>query len=144
MTSFGSVISYPTPAYQNLPIDSDFYQPSRFVISAITRGDTTIVTTSVAHNYTIGQQVRLLIPAPFGTYQLNEAQGFVLSVPSPTQVEIDINSDFMNAFIASSTTYPSVAQIMAIGDCNSGQINGSGITNQTTYINGSFINISPN
>lgn len=141
MTSVGSVISYPIPAYSNVPIESQFYQPSRFVISNISLGQTTLVTTTDDHNYVIGQEVRLLIPPSFGTYQLNERTGFVISIPADDQVEVDIYSSGMDAFVNSNaSTKP---QILAIGDINSGQINSSGLSDQKTYVPGSFINISP-
>jgi len=141
MAQQGGVISYPIPLFQNLTIDSDFYQPSRFIISAITRGQTTTITTSADQNYVVGQLVRLLIPGTYGTIQLNGRQGYVISVPSTTQVVVDIDSSFMDAFISSSAT--TKAQILAIGDGNSGVTNSSGRINQGTYILGSFINISP-
>ncbi len=138
------VITFPVPAYQNLPIEPQFYQPSRFVISNITLGSTTLITTSVDHNYVIGQEIRLLIPAIFGSFQLNEVTGTVLSIPTSTQVQVSIDSSRnVDPFFASSATYPSVAQIVAVGDFNNGQINSNGRIQNITYINGSFINISP-
>lgn len=218
MSSVGTVISFPIPAYANLPIESQFYQPSRFLISALTRGNTTLITTSTNHNYVIGQNVRLLIPTPYGSFQLNETEGYVLDVPAANQVTVGIDSTNANAFVASpysvtisnatqtnpvvltiatpltaslvlitgvsgmtelngniyqilsgtATTrsidvdgfafnaytsggtastvgpQPSQAQILAIGDINSGVINTNGRTQNQTYINGSFIDISPN
>lgn len=142
MTSVGTVISYPIPPYQNLPIEDQFYVPSRFNISAITRGLTTTITTSVDHDYVIGQQIRLIIPPSFGSYQLNEVQGYVLSIPASNQVTTTINSlRNVDAFIASSA--PSKAQILAIGDINQGAINATGRINTGTFIPGSFIDISP-
>ena len=92
MTTLSGVISYPTSPYQNVPIHAEFYLPSRFVISNVTLGSTTLVTTGVNHNYVIGQVVRLIIPPSFGCRQLNERQGIVLSVPNPNQVVLAINS----------------------------------------------------
>lgn len=218
MTTLTGVISYPIPPYQNLPIESQFYQPRRFVIEDITLGITTLVTTTVDHDYVIGQQVRLLIPSIFGSYQLNYAFGYVLSIPTDSSVVIGIDSVGANAFISSPytaditnisqaasavvtannsftagqtvvfsevggmteinglsgvitvrsstmftvsinslafTAYSSdgiaslvnvpqnQAQIIAIGDVNTGTVNSNGRTNQTTYIPGSFIDISP-
>lgn len=136
-----TVISYPIPPYQNLPIESQFYQPSRFVISGISLGWTTTITTTQNMNYTIGQLVRIIVPQSFGTRQLNERQGYVISIPSANQVTIDINSSGYDVFINSSAT--TVAQIIAIGDINSGTQNSSGRVSNGTYIPGSFINISP-
>ena len=214
-----SAIIGPTPAYANVPINANYYQPSRFVISAITLGETTTVTTTADHNYVIGQVVRLLIPQDYGSYQLNETQGIVLSVPAADQVTVGINSTSASSFVASiytatitnitqasptvvtatnyftpydrvritavggmtelnnnvytvvaatassfslavnstgftaytgsgtATLYPhptTQPQILAIGDVNSGAINTNGRTQNQTYIDGSFIDISPN
>jgi len=136
-----TVLSPPIPPYQNLPIESQFYQPSQFFISAISLGTTTTVTTTVDMNYVIGQLVRLIIPPQFGTRELNGLQGYVISLPADDQVTIAISSVGMTPFTTSTArTQP---QILAIGDINNGQINSSGRINQITYILGSFINISP-
>lgn len=131
----------PIAPYTNVPVHAEYYQPSRFVIEDIALGQTTVITTTENMNYVIGQQVRLLIPESFGSYQLNERTGFIISIPAVDQVEVDIDSSLnVNAYIASSAT--TQAQILAIGDINSGVTN-LGRTNNGTYIPGSFINISP-
>ncbi len=132
--------SGPVPIYNNPPIEPQFYEPSQFFISAITLGLTTTVTTTVSHNYVIGQQVRLIIPANCGSRQLNGTSPYVISIPSVTQVELQLDSTNSNAFIYSTSSTP--AQITAIGDINSGPVN-TGRTNNQTFIDGSFINISP-
>lgn len=136
------VISYPIPPYSNPPIMPQFYSPSQFFISNIALGQTTIVTTTVNHNYVIGQECRLVIPFSFGCIQLNEKTGLVLSIPSSNQVELNINSQMnVDAFQTSSaTTQP---QILAIGDINNGIVSSTGRNIPTTNIPGSFINISP-
>ncbi len=141
----------PTPAYSNPPIEPQYFAPRNYVISALALATptpfTTTVTTSVDHDYVIGQEIRLLIPFFYGSTQLNNAKGFVVSIPAANQVVVSIDSSQnVNAFIAS-PTYNGLQQspqILAIGDINNGQINTSGRTNQGTYIPGSFINISPN
>lgn len=133
----------PYAPYNNLPIEPQFYQPSRFVISSVTLGVTTLVTTAVSHNYVIGQEVRLLIPSAYGTYQLNEQTGFVVAIPAADQVVINIDSTNANPFNSSPAYGPTSPQIVAIGEINTGQIN-TGRTGNVTYIPGSFINISPN
>lgn len=142
MVSERGVISYPIPAYQNLPIDAQFYQPSRFEISNVQLGQTTVVTTSVDQNYVIGQEVRLLIPSSFGCFQLNETQGIVLSIPASNQVEVSIDSS-QNVDPFTTSTATTVAQILAIGDVNNGKTNAGGRINNGTFIPGSFVNISP-
>lgn len=136
----GTVISYPAPLYANLPIQPEFYKPNFFLISAIVLGQQTVITTSVNHNFVIGQQVRLIIPPTFGTRQLNEKSAIVIALPASNQVTLDIPSIGMDAFVNSSTT--TKAQILPIGDVNSGQINGNGVNSNLEYIPGSFQNIS--
>lgn len=142
MTILSGVISYPIPPYQNVPIEPQFYQPRRFVISGVILGTSTTITTLTDHDYVIGQQIRLIIPSVFGCYQLNESFGYVLEIPANNSVVVDINSsknvDEFN--FVSSNQQPA---ILAIGDVNTGATNISGRTNQITYIPGSFLDISP-
>ncbi len=136
-----SPIVGPIPPYSNPPIEPQFYQPSRFVISNVTLGQTTVVTTTLDMNYVIGQLVRLIIPSSFGCRQLNEQQGFVIAIPALNQVELSIDSSVnVDPYIASSAT--TQAQILAIGDINSGIISSNGRSVNSTNIPGSFINIS--
>ena len=138
----GPIISFPIPAYANVPIQPQYYQPRFWFISTITNGTTTLVTTTTTQDFVIGQLVRFIIPQSFGIRQLNERQGYVLSILSSTQVEVDIDSSFMDLFTTSSaTTQP---QIIPVGDLGNGTINATGRRNTGTFIPGSFINISPN
>lgn len=138
-----SYFNPPTPAYNNPEIESENFSPSRFVISAISRGSTTTVTTSTAHNYVIGQLVRLLIPVYYGSQQLNQQTAYVTALPSTTQVTLDLFSVGCDAFIPSPTFGPTSPQIVAIGDRNSGLVSTTGRSMSSTTIAGSFQNISP-
>lgn len=136
-----TVLSPPIPAFQNFPIQSQNYQPSVFVISAMALGQLTTVTTSVNHNYVIGQLCRLIIPYRFGCRQLNGKTGYVVSIPETNQVVLNINSSVnVDPFV--SLSYIENPQIVAVGDVNNGYINPNGRNNTLTGIPGSFINIS--
>lgn len=137
------LISGPIAPENNPPINPQYYQPSVFTISGLSYGPTTLVTTSVNHNYVIGQNIRLLIPKPYGAYQLNEQQGLVISIPAANQVVVTINSMNTDAFVSSLSYSFTLPQIIAIGDINSGNISSTGRRVPTTAIPGSFINISP-
>jgi len=131
----------PIAPYNNLPIEPQNYQPRLFFISAIALGQLTTVTTTVDHDYVVGQQCRLIIPPTNGCRQLNEQTGFVDSIPSANQVVLNINSSMnVDPFVTSSAN--NQPQILAIGDVNTGQTN-TGRSGNLTYIPGSFINISP-
>lgn len=145
--SIPPLLNGPIPPFNNPTIEPGFFEPSQFVISALSFGQITTVTTSVNHNYVVGQLVRLLIPSSYGSIQLNEKTGFVISVPTTNSVVIGINSTGTNPFIASPTFLPfqsrTQPQIVAAGNQNSGQLNASGRSSVGTFIPGSFINISP-
>ena len=132
----------PIALLNNVPIEAQFYAPNFFFISAVTLGTSTTVTTTVNHNYVVGQLCRLIIPPSNGCRQLNEQQGIVTSIPAPNQVVLNINSSAnVDAFKTSSAyTQP---QILALGDINNGTTNASGRTNNGTAPPGAFINISP-
>ena len=141
--SNGTVISYPIPIYQNVPIQSYYFLPSQFYILDITLGAQTTVTATIDMNYVIGQLVRLLIPASSGCFQLNGRKGYVISIPSANQVIIDIKSSVgVDAFtVTSSIDQP---QIIAVGDVGNGYTSTTGKNIPLVTIPGSFINISPN
>lgn len=137
-----TVISFPIPAYSNVPIEPQNYQPRQFFISGVTLGFKTTVTTTQNTDFVVGQLVRLIIPPQFGCIQLNEAQGYVLSMPAPNQLVLDINSsqNVDSYHSSSATTKP---QVLPVGDVNTGAINSQGRMNNGTFIPGSFINVSP-
>ena len=136
-----SPIVGPIPPYSNPPIEPQFYVPHIFEISNVALGRTTTITATEDMDYVIGQLVRLLIPPTFGCRQLNEKQGYVISIPADDQVVLDIDSSQnVNAYTSSSaTTKP---QIVPVGDINMGATN-FGRSQNITYIPGSFRNISP-
>lgn len=136
------LIRGPIAPQNNPPINPQYYQPRIFNILAISLGQTTTVTTTVDHDYVVGQLTRLLISQAFGSYQLNEKQAYVISIPAANQVVLDMNSTLASLFIYDPTSSLSQPQIVPIGDANSGQIN-TGRTGNITYIPGSFIDISP-
>lgn len=137
-----SIISGPVPPYSNPPINPQYYTPRVNTITNITLGLTTVITMQNDNEYVIGQLVRLLIPNGWGCRQLNEKEGYVVAIPSNTQVEVNIAS---NQNVDAFTTGPSTStpQILGIGDLNNGQINSFGRINNLTYIPGSYRNISP-
>ncbi len=137
------LFSNPQAPYRNLPPVPEFYRPSVYFITSITLGLTTIVTSATDHNYVVGNFVRLHVPLTYGTRQLNEQQGLVISIPSPTQVELLIDSQQYDSFISSPTYGPTRPQICGIADINTGAINQYGRIQNITYIPGSFRNTSP-
>lgn len=132
----------PNALYNNPPIKPQYYSPREKRITALSTGASTVVTTATDNQFVIGQLVRLLIPTFYGSFQLNGLEGYVTAKPASNQVVININSTQANAFVPSPAYGPNPPQIIPIGDVNSGVINQGSNRNQT-FIDGSFINISP-
>lgn len=138
-----SPIVGPIAPFNNPPIQPQNYQPSLFFITALSLGATTTVTTSIDHNYVLGQLVRLRIPSFYGSYQLNDQTGYVTSIPAANQVTLNIPSYICDPFIPTPPFGPNRPQISAIGDANTGSINSNGRISTSISVPGSFINISP-
>lgn len=133
----------PLASERNPPITPQYYSPKQFFISDISIGSTTTVTTTVDHDYVVSQLVRLIIPNGYGTTQLNEQTGYVISIPAADQVVLNIDSKFFDTFNPSYSLSLTLPQIIAIGDIQNGTTNANGPINNSTFIPGSFINISP-
>lgn len=136
------LMSGPISPESNPPIEPQYFKPSVFTVSAIALGETTLVTTSVNHNYVTGQLTRLLIPQVNGSRQLNEMTSYVSSIPAPNQMILHLNSVGADTFIPSDPTVQCQPQIVPVGDVNTGHIN-YGRCHNKPFIPGSFRNISP-
>ena len=142
------ILNGPQALYNNVPINPEYFQPSKFQITAITPGRSTTVTVAASFgvncNYVVGQRVKFVIPSPYGAYQLNGQSGYVTSLPATNQFVVDIDTSLnFSSFVASPTYGPTPPQVIATGDINSGIISSTGASNSSTTIPGAFINISP-
>jgi len=80
------------------------FYPSRRTIVNITQAAQAVITTSVAHGYTIGQNIRIDVPAVCGMIQMNGLIGTITAVTAGT-FTVNINSTNFTAF-----TFPTAAQ----------------------------------
>ncbi len=142
----------PTPAYNNQPIQAQFFAPSYFQISAITFGNPTTITIlpnfGRTCNFVAGQQVLFLIPNSFGTFQLNKRRAIVLQVLSPLIFTVNISTsvDEYSPFIPTPTGERQIAQVLPAGTFDTGNIitDPSDIPLKNLAIPGSFTNTQPN
>lgn len=114
------------------------YVPQDNVVSAVTTGATTTVTTTMYHNFEPGQEIAFRVPNIWGVIQLNSLPdllipgspiyGYVTSVTDNWTFVCNINSSaftaFTNNFAMTSATLPGLtfAQVLAVGDVNTGGI----------------------
>lgn len=136
------IVAGTTGFYRIVPYDPIFFPASRY-ITAITVGATTQVKMSVATQYTVGQEVRLTVPAAYGaiSQNINGLQGKVTAVNTATNVvTLDINSTGFGAFVfpLTAATPFTQAQISPVGAGLPGPLtdpsNLSDATNNTAYI----------
>lgn len=75
-----------------------YYYPQNGVITGITQANPMVVTTAVAHGLTVGQQVRLNVPAVMGMTQANNLTGVITAVTTTTFTIGSIDSSAFTAF----------------------------------------------
>lgn len=105
-------------AYRVVSYSADpmFYPTNRTVIN-VSQAVNATVTTSVVHNYTVGNLVRMKVPVVCGMTQLNDVECIVLTVPTAYTFTINVNTTAFTAFqwplIA---VFPNqVAQVVPVG-----------------------------
>ncbi len=89
---------------QNVPFDPRYYPTWRY-ITAITNANPAVITLSVTHGYTVGQQVRIIVPSAFGMTQINNQLLTITAINTTTNtISVNIDSTNFTAF-----AYPSSA-----------------------------------
>lgn len=85
-----------TAVYRIVNSNPIFY-PRRRVILGISAAAAAVVTTSVDHGYTVGQDIRLVVPSTSGMVQMNGLLGAVTAVTAST-FTVNIDSSAFTAF----------------------------------------------
>lgn len=94
-------------------------EPESLFITAISQATSAVCTTSIYHQYVVGQEVRFSVPSSFGMTQINGLTGIITAVgqtggPSlatyNNQFTVNINSSGFSAFaFPASTSVPTTA-----------------------------------
>ena len=82
--------------YRIINFDPAFYPRRRFIVN-ISQAASAVVTTSVQHGYTVGQVVRMNVPAAFGMIEMNNIQATVTAITAST-FTLDVDSSAFTAF----------------------------------------------
>lgn len=75
------------------------YYPLRRSISALTNAINASVTFTEDHGYNVGQVLGFRVGVDYGMPEINQKQGKVLTVPSSTQVTVDIDTSTWGTFL---------------------------------------------
>lgn len=133
-SNYTALTGSPTGATVKQVLYPYLYFPGVTMISTITLGATTTITTTSAHNFRAGQQVAFRIPSQWGTTQFNSlpnssipgqgTYGCVVAVTNYNTVVVNINSSAFTPFNTNQTvaSVPGLTppQILAVGDVNTG------------------------
>jgi hypothetical protein len=92
---------------------ANFFVPNRQQISAITRANPGVVTTTQAHGYATGLFVRFYFPINFGMMQVN-GNVYQITVLSPTTFAIDADTTNFDTFAITSTVQ--VPEVIPVGE----------------------------
>jgi hypothetical protein len=90
--------------YRIINFDPQFYPRRRFVVDA-TATDPLVVTTSVQHGYSVGQEVRFNIPSEWGMVELDGLSGAITATTIGT-ITVDIDASAFSGF-----TFPLPAKV---------------------------------
>jgi hypothetical protein len=129
-----TALSTPASATVKKVLYPFLYAPGISIINAITTGSTTTVSTTAAHNLSVGAEVALRIPRQWGSIQLNSlpnsvvpgspVYSYVKSVTDSRTVVLSLNSSSATAFNSNPPVTPiaglSFPQLVAVGDINNG------------------------
>lgn len=151
-SNFTALSGTPTGANVRKVLYPFLYAPGQSVVTAITTGTTTTVTTSAPNNFVVGQQIAFHIPRAYGTIELNQLPDnlipgsplnyYVLSLTSSTVFVCSADTSSATAFNSNQTfaSYPGLqfAQVCAVGDVNTGgvQISSGSALYPSPVING--------
>lgn len=93
------------------------FQPAMRLISDITRGPKTTITTSFDHDYESGLVVRLYVPDYYGMSQIDRLTG-AISVLSSDTFSIDLDSSLFDPFSVPSSPpyYNKTATVVPVGN----------------------------
>lgn len=90
------IVAGTTGSFYPVNIPPAFYPKRRFV-SKITAASPAVVTTTVGHGYTVGQKVRLQVPAVYGMTQMNQLTATITAISAST-ITTDIDASAFTAF----------------------------------------------
>lgn len=96
---------------------SPLYYPRRRFVSAITAAASAVVTMTVTHGFTVGQEVRFVVPAGYGMTEMNGLLGTITAVNTTTNtITVDIDSSAFTAFTFVINTVGSPAEVVPVGE----------------------------
>ena len=111
-----------TSGFYRIVNATDRYYPKSRYITAITQAASAVITLSVSHGYTVGQEIRVVVPAAFGMTEINGLLGVVTAVSTgaTNTITVNINSTGFTAFAFPTSAIAAAgvtfAQVVPVGE----------------------------
>ena len=87
-----------TGSWRKIKFQPQFY-PRHRAITAITAASSAVITMSVTHGFTVGQAVRIKVPAAYGMTEIDNLIGNITAVSTANNtITVDIDSSAFTAF----------------------------------------------
>jgi hypothetical protein len=133
-SNYTAISGSPTGSTVSKALYPFIYEPALNIPAFITTGTTTTVTTSMYHNFEVGQEIAFRIPSSWGTVQLNAnsnvlipsspVYGYVTSITDNWTFVCNINSSGYTAYNTNQTVAATSGMqlpfVLAAGDVNTG------------------------
>jgi hypothetical protein len=116
LANMAQIVAGTTGNYSVIPFDPYFY-PTRRTISIISKAASAVVTMTVNHGYSVGQNVRFVVPASYGMTQINGLLGVITAVTAST-ITVNINSTAFTTFAWPTTAQGpfALAEVIPVGE----------------------------
>lgn len=91
-----------TGSWRKIAKTSPLFEPFRRFITNITKASQAVVTLSVTHDYTVGQQVRMIVPDKYGMTEMNGILATIVAIDTDVEtgntITIDVDSSAFTLF----------------------------------------------
>ncbi len=106
--------------WRRVPFDARYY-PRRRIITSISQATSAVIIMSVTHGYTVGQEVRIIVPSVFGMVEMNNLLGVITAINTTTNsITVNIDSSGFTAFAFPSSATAALgvtfAQVVPVGE----------------------------
>ena len=105
---------------RKVAFDSRFYPRNRYITS-ISKATSAVIVMSVTHGLTVGQEVRLVVPAVFGMVEMDGLLGVITAINTTTNsITVNIDSTAFTTFAFPTSAIAalgiSFAQVVPVGE----------------------------
>ena len=106
--------------WRRVPFDARFYPRNR-VITSISKAASAVIVMSVTHGFTVGQEVRFIVPSEFGMTEMNNRLGVITAINTTTNsITVDIDSTGFTTFAFPTSAIAALgvtfAQVVPVGE----------------------------